>query len=35
MYDEGVELYIARGAEVQCNLGGGVGGRPYFQIWKL
>ena len=25
---EGVELYIARGVEVQCNLGGGLGGSP-------
>ena len=30
MYDEGVELYIARRVEVQCNLGGGVGGAPLF-----
>ena len=28
MSDEGVELYIARGVEVQCNLGGG--GAPLF-----
>ena len=26
IYDEGVELYIARGVEVQCNLGEGGGG---------
>ena len=30
MYDEGVELYIARGVEVQCNLGGEGGGAPLF-----
>ena len=30
MYDEGVELYIVRGVEVQCNLGGGLGGAPLF-----
>ena len=29
IYDEGVELYITRGFEVQCNLGGGVG-APLF-----
>ena len=27
---EGVELYIARGVEVQCNLGGEGGGAPLF-----
>ena len=30
IYDEGVELYIARGVEVQCNLGGEGGGAPLF-----
>ena len=29
MSDEGVELYIARGVEVQCNLGGEGGGALF------